>query len=1305
MQKFILTILLVFTFSYSVEFSNKLPMEMNQLVESFDCFSKRDKTAIYAYALALRYRFEHLKDKEALKRSDLDYWRLWHIVSDIEYSCKLSHDFDDILEEILFPTKTLKKQLKRLRWAESAIHTEGSSESSAKMSRYDKKLLDKIMKNPPKWSIEEKNKYLGDYNLTKIKSYAKNTIANKDNEKIIKESSENSKERKFLLRYAYLQEQYLHYYDKPKKRGQISKELSYLSNCFEHYRLAQHQTYYGNKKRKLVGKMLYGGTGKIFKKEMLPKEISKYCENNISNMKLDTFLVTKDKVSQEAVPKVRIPVFKMTGKLIDGYKKSGTDIKFYEEYITLSQRMLNGGGNDLVAGLRLLRLQSCLKTDNANQLNKLLKVSFEEMKEQDYKDEYFNRVVRPQIWWMTTIGMKIKQEGDSDKLKHFFDCNASVASFSNSLTTTNKSTSFRARNQKRNNDRSIMHKITSYKDKILKYYAATFVNIPTPNIDNKKAIEAGIIPTKWLEDNQTIKPISDVKLQISGMPKGGIKLTFDAVPKGEICERVSSLAFSDSIDFDRKTYEGLDYALIDENKIKVQHFNSKYVKRLCDKKDIHTISFVRENTIIERKYKPKPIDCSNDKYKNITIIDKQRYASYGFAVSGNHKSFVSSGSKSALYNTKSSIKMLHLPGQIDNANSLAINEEGKYLAVSQGNNFSFYDLRKKKMITRINYKHKQHKTFSMSNLLFLNDGLHILSIVENGQKVKIFNPVEKSVIESIMPKFISKEEKSHYRKSRITSISLSEDNQYLYIGGNRQKIEIWKIIHDNSYNLTYVRTIELPKSIKGREIAAITQDPLNAHNLYIAMKSDRLYLWSIGKNSVIKTYNADKFMTPKNIEISDDGKFIMVTGSTLYIWKINEETQWDMFSGYGLVGGFFVPDGHQIISIGKTIDKWDLMTSKSKRVSVPIIVKKKKSPEEKMAEKLWYCVENNMSLRFGRIKNFNANIKNDKGQTPLMIAVKNGNSSIIMSLMMSKAKVNVYEVDNEGKTVFDYNKENNLSSLYTELKMLEIEQLLGSKARVVMYDSSREPELVRIKISGESCEAFTFPKNIVCTSTSEDKKSNHGISKAIRSKNNTKKNGGKKVLKTSSYKNNNNKNKTIFDRMYEKYEKDVARGVPPTFAAIQNSLTKKLTEILDSGADIETKSKFGTALMFAVTREYYPAIKILLEHGANPNVMSGDELYSSLSQACKTHSIWIVKLLLEHKADVNYQHNKSETALSVAAKKCIDFELVKLLLDNGADPKLMDRFGKNTLTGLRKNCHDDVAYRKMKNLIESKRVK
>ena len=316
--------------------------------------------------------------------------------------------------------------------------------------------------------------------------------------------------------------------------------------------------------------------------------------------------------------------------------------------------------------------------------------------------------------------------------------------------------------------------------------------------------------------------------------------------------------------------------------------------------------------------------------------------------------------------------------------------------------------------------------------------------------------------------------------------------------------------------------------------------------------------------------------------------------------------------------------------------------------------------------KLWQAAKTDNFSREITFKGMNANIYNEYGQTPIMVAAQSNNSRFIDCLR--KAQVDVWLKDNDGKTAVLYLKKPRTKTeaiysirTYNALRALEIYQIIGEKAKIVESEIDLKKRIFNFWIEGALCEEFPIPKDVKCFER-------------------------EKKDRTGTY--------------YEVYEKDVNRGVPPIFAAIQNKLYKKLTELLDSGADIEMKYKGVIPLMFSVYQHDDKLVKILLDYGANPNLLNKQGFYSPLSEACVTNRVSTVKLLIEYGADVNYQYNKSETALTVAAKECKNFELVKLLLNHGADVKLIDRFGHNTLTGLRRYCSDIVAYRKMQKFIE-----
>jgi len=323
---------------------------------------------------------------------------------------------------------------------------------------------------------------------------------------------------------------------------------------------------------------------------------------------------------------------------------------------------------------------------------------------------------------------------------------------------------------------------------------------------------------------------------------------------------------------------------------------------------------------------------------------------------------------------------------------------------------------------------------------------------------------------------------------------------------------------------------------------------------------------------------------------------------------------------------------------------------------------------KKKQKELWIVAKEGILHGMGYFKGINANIKNAKGQTPLMIAVKNGRIDVINAL--AEANVNVWTKDNEGKTAYDYiqkgtNRKSKIHQkrMYASLRRLELAQTVKSKVKIAYSSYSYDTDKLFIVIVDGKCEDFNFPKNTKCLAF--------------------------KSLKRG-----------LNDSPEKRYESDIKRDVPPIFAAIQNHLYSKLRKLLNDGVDIEQKNKFGdTPLFFAIYQNDSKLVKILLKYGANPNVIDRNGLYTPLSEAISSNNMEIVKLLLKHGANVNYQYKKCETALTEATKGCKKFELVKLLLKHGANPKIMDTYDKNTITGLHRYCKEGENYQKMLKLL------
>ena len=135
---------------------------------------------------------------------------------------------------------------------------------------------------------------------------------------------------------------------------------------------------------------------------------------------------------------------------------------------------------------------------------------------------------------------------------------------------------------------------------------------------------------------------------------------------------------------------------------------------------------------------------------------------------------------------------------------------------------------------------------------------------------------------------------------------------------------------------------------------------------------------------------------------------------------------------------------------------------------------------------LWKSAKMGNIYRIGYFDGVDANIKNENGETPLMVAVKNGHDSVVDS--MSSAIVDVYMKDDNGKTAFDYIKQP-LSQrekifsdrMYGSLRMLEVAQLINKgKGEIIQSEYSSVTDILKVVIVGGECSDFTFPENTQC---------------------------------------------------------------------------------------------------------------------------------------------------------------------------------------------------------------------------------
>ncbi|KAF7062964.1 hypothetical protein CFC21_069504 [Triticum aestivum] len=108
--------------------------------------------------------------------------------------------------------------------------------------------------------------------------------------------------------------------------------------------------------------------------------------------------------------------------------------------------------------------------------------------------------------------------------------------------------------------------------------------------------------------------------------------------------------------------------------------------------------------------------------------------------------------------------------------------------------------------------------------------------------------------------------------------------------------------------------------------------------------------------------------------------------------------------------------------------------------------------------------------------------------------------------------------------------------------------------------------------------------------------------------------------------------------------------------------------LLSKGADVDAISDLGTPLVLAALKGHPSALKILLQHGADPN--KGGGLFGIIDVALHKSSVSCVKLLIQGGANMS-----GDNPLAKAAEKGLT-EAIKCLLEAGADPNVVDRFGR-----------------------------
>lgn len=127
-------------------------------------------------------------------------------------------------------------------------------------------------------------------------------------------------------------------------------------------------------------------------------------------------------------------------------------------------------------------------------------------------------------------------------------------------------------------------------------------------------------------------------------------------------------------------------------------------------------------------------------------------------------------------------------------------------------------------------------------------------------------------------------------------------------------------------------------------------------------------------------------------------------------------------------------------------------------------------------------------------------------------------------------------------------------------------------------------------------------------------------------------------------------------------------------AIAKNDITS-VCVLLMSGVDPNSVvDEEVSALGMAAARTHSHLVQVLLEFGANPNLLPTNSIYTPLLVTAYNGDVQTAELLLDHGADTSLKGSQGDLAVCTAAQRN-NYEFLKLLYSVGADLNMRGRHG------------------------------